>query len=361
MSLLISRLLWPAHSVRLVAAAFCLCDAFLALAEGAPRFDIPVRCELGRSCFIQNYFDHAEGAAYKDYRCGHLSYDGHNGTDFRVINEIDMRHGVEVVASKSGRVIGVRDGEPDGPISLRDPASIKGKEAGNGVVIDHGNGWHTQYSHLRNGSVQVALGDLVTRGQTIGLIGESGNADFPHVEFVVRHNGKPIDPFWPDDSWNCGAADSDSLWQPSTLKKLDYIGTMILQTGFSNKPLNRFEIQAGDATRADLPSSSKSIFLWAEIMGANDGDVWHTQITAPNGSKLVNTSGTIHGNKAISIVMNGRPIGKAPWVTGRYQGRVSVKRNGSVLMHKTAQFHMVPCSNMNLPALDYNLCFANSQ
>jgi hypothetical protein len=59
-----------------------------ALAETAaadpPRLQVPVACEVGRTCFIQNYLDQDPSPESKDFACGTLTYDGHNGTDFRV-------------------------------------------------------------------------------------------------------------------------------------------------------------------------------------------------------------------------------------------------------------------------------------
>jgi murein DD-endopeptidase MepM/ murein hydrolase activator NlpD len=81
---------------------------------------------------------------------------------------------------------------------------------GNGVVIDHGNGWETQYCHLKQGSVQVVTGETVTTGTALGQIGQSGRAEFPHVHFAVRHEGAKIDPFAPEAT-ACGAA-GDDLW-----------------------------------------------------------------------------------------------------------------------------------------------------
>ena len=120
------------------------------LALAAPVvLDIPVKCALGKACFIQNYVDHDPGPGYRDFSCGYLSYNEHVGTDFRVIDEVAMIKGVPVLAAAPGVVIGVRDGEPDVAVSFRGRANLNGKDAGNGVVINHGDGWQTQYSHLR--------------------------------------------------------------------------------------------------------------------------------------------------------------------------------------------------------------------
>ena len=45
---------------------------------------MPIACELGRTCYIQNYVDIDPSPSAKDYKCGTLTYDKHDGTDFRV-------------------------------------------------------------------------------------------------------------------------------------------------------------------------------------------------------------------------------------------------------------------------------------
>ena len=64
---------------------------------------------------------------------------------------------------------------------------------GNLVEIDHGNGYKTRYAHLSKISVRV--GQTVSRGQSVGLMGKTGKADYPvHLHFEILRNGKPIDP-----------------------------------------------------------------------------------------------------------------------------------------------------------------------
>jgi len=41
--------------------------------------EVPLDCRFGETCFIQQYFDHDPGAGAKDYRCGPMVYDGHDG------------------------------------------------------------------------------------------------------------------------------------------------------------------------------------------------------------------------------------------------------------------------------------------
>ena len=60
------------------------------------------------------------------------------------------------------------------------------------VVIGHGGGIATLYAHLLSTRVQV--GQIVARGQVIGLEGSTGFSTGPHVHFELRVNDQVIDP-----------------------------------------------------------------------------------------------------------------------------------------------------------------------
>jgi murein DD-endopeptidase MepM/ murein hydrolase activator NlpD len=65
--------------------------------------------------------------------------------------------------------------------------------SGNAVFIDHGFGLYTTYLHLS--AVDVAVGDLVERGQRIGLAGATGRVTGPHLHWGVRLLDARVDPF----------------------------------------------------------------------------------------------------------------------------------------------------------------------
>jgi len=90
--------------------------------------------------------------------------------------DIRARSGSDILAADSGRVI------------------LAGRHGGYGytVIIDHGGGLHTLYGH--NSRNLVSVGDEVTRGQVIALIGSTGVSTGPHLHFEVRLNGTAIDP-----------------------------------------------------------------------------------------------------------------------------------------------------------------------
>ena len=63
---------------------------------------------------------------------------------------------------------------------------------GNVVKIRHSNGLVTVYAHLQ--TVKVVTGQYVSRGQTIGLIGNTGYSFGPHLHFEVIKNGVKVNP-----------------------------------------------------------------------------------------------------------------------------------------------------------------------
>src|SRR3546814_18786942 len=85
---------------------------------------------------------------------------------------------------------------------------------------------------MRNGSLAVRVGQRVTRGDKLGLIGLSGNTDFPHLHFAVTRGNVLLDPFTGGQpSAACGAA-AQSLWSPAAQAELSYRAGGLLSAGF---------------------------------------------------------------------------------------------------------------------------------
>ena len=63
---------------------------------------------------------------------------------------------------------------------------------GNLVVVDHGNGLATAYAHAS--AILVGVGQQVSQGETVSLVGSTGNSSGPHLHFEVRVNGEAVDP-----------------------------------------------------------------------------------------------------------------------------------------------------------------------
>lgn len=60
------------------------------------------------------------------------------------------------------------------------------------IEIDHGNGLLSRYGH--NKSLEVSVGEVVTKGQRVAIMGSTGRSTGAHVHYEVLKNGKQIDP-----------------------------------------------------------------------------------------------------------------------------------------------------------------------
>jgi murein DD-endopeptidase MepM/ murein hydrolase activator NlpD len=289
---------------------------------------LPVACEIGRTCFVQHYVDRDPGPAAQDYQCGTLTYEGHNGTDIRVPTMAAQKAGVDVVAPADGRVLRVRDGVEDLSFTGRDRASVRNTECGNGAVVDHGDGWETQYCHMAKGSLRVKSGDAVRMGDRIGQIGLSGMTEFPHLHFTVRKDGKVVDPFAagaPDKTCGGGMA----LWDPSVRQALAYQAGSVLNKGFATSPVSMEAIETGAAERETPTIRSPALVAYVRAIGLKGGDVQTLTLFDPDGKPIAqNKAPPLDRDKAQWMAFAGikRPAGG--FRPGLYRAVYQVERDG---------------------------------
>lgn len=93
-----------------------------------------------------------------------------------------------IIASKSGTVVGVKDQYGRGAC---DPDY---KYSANYVIIEHDDGSKTKYWHLEKGTITVKYGDRVEQGQVIGGMGNSGYSCGVHLHFEILINGSNVNP-----------------------------------------------------------------------------------------------------------------------------------------------------------------------
>ena len=308
-----------------VAVVFLMTCRAGVVAEADFRLSLPVACEIGTVCTIQNYVDRDPGPGARDYTCGRLAYDGHKGTDFRLPDASWLNRNIAVVAAAPGTVVGTRNNLPDHLPGQYDPDRIKGRECGNGVLIDHGDGWYTQYCHMRQGSVQVHEGDQVYRQQLLGSIGLSGKTEFPHLHLSVRYFDEVVDPFLGIGAEGCGV-NGEPLWEPNLLADLSYRPSGVLSSGFTDQVPTKNQVVSGQHQHKRLGRNARNLVFWVMVFGVQPGDEEVLQIIAPDGRVLVQKQGQPAKKHKIRWFTYSGKRARRPWITGIYKGEYQLVR-----------------------------------
>jgi Peptidase family M23 len=101
--------------------------------------------------------------------------------------------GLEAYAVADATVVEVKDGLPENVPNEKPAVPINFETvAGNHVNLDLGGGVFAMYAHLQPGSIRVKVGDRVTVGQVIGLVGNTGNSSEPHLHFQLMNHNNPL-------------------------------------------------------------------------------------------------------------------------------------------------------------------------
>jgi murein DD-endopeptidase MepM/ murein hydrolase activator NlpD len=148
-----------ARADREAAETSAIYDTFTPERFWSDAFDVPVRgAKDGRNFGHRRVFNDEPRAP-------------HSGADLRAAT------GTPVLAANRGRVVLAKD------LFF----------SGNAVYLDHGHGLYTTYLHLSK--IDVAVGEMVERGQRLGLAGATGRVTGPHLHWGVRLLDARVDPF----------------------------------------------------------------------------------------------------------------------------------------------------------------------
>ena len=313
----------------LLLAAFPLATS----AAADPQLSLPLACTPGQDCFILSYVDAEMSTSAKDFACGSLSIDGSTSTNFSLKSFAAMEAGVDVLAAAPGTVVGVRDGIPDTGAKGIASALEADNGVGNALIIDHGDGWITGYSHLKQGSIVVKTGDKVAEGQKLGSAGFSGSINFPLLSFEVRHDGRPIDPFSGEAMLaGCGIK-PHPLWKTN----LAYIPVGLLRDGFALERPVPDVARHGDYDQITLTIDAPHLVFWAEVFGLETGDRLEMRLTGPDGAALKEFKSLLDRNRPDLFGFTSTPRPSRGWQPGPYIGRVQVIRGDQILIEQTRQ------------------------
>ncbi len=311
---------WALRTAGLFAGLIC------AAPSSAIEFTLPIACTPGDDCWVAYHVDVAAGPKVRDFACGGRSYDDHKGVDFAIRDLAAMRRGVAILAAAPGVVRAVRDGMKDVNFRDIDPATVATRECGNGVLVDHGNGWTTQYCHLRRGSVVVKRGQSVTPGQTLGKVGLSGKTSFPHLHFQTKRDGKVVDPFLGvDRAVGCGGTPAP-IWTGAVARQLRYRPVEIYNVGLANYRPDPAAIRNGTFLPWLSGLTDDKVYLWADVFGVEAGDTVAFVLRDKDGKLLFKQTRTAAKRGARGFLTFGRRIPGARAMRERLVGTVTITR-----------------------------------
>lgn len=236
---------------------------------------------------ISGHVDHnpAFNGNLLDYNGGTKTYDtsnyNHQGLDiftWPFTWELMDNNSVEIVAAAPGQIISKSDGNFDRSCDFNTTTPW------NAVYIQHSDGSVAWYGHMKNGSTTTKnIGDMVTEGEYLGVVGSSGISTGPHLHFEVYTDAtytQLIDPY----AGSHNSMNTDSWWQnqkPYTNPKINAVLT------HSQAP-NVFP----DCPTAETPHISNTfdtndtISFTVFVRDQTAGDVINVEILRPDNSTL---------------------------------------------------------------------------
>lgn len=312
-------------------AATALACTVMSSPSKASEFAFPAACTLGEDCFVQMLPDIDPGPNAIDPFCRSATRDGYPGTDIRLRSMAEMRRGVDVYAMADGTVIEARDGMTDRLVrSRQNVAVVDGRECGNGVAIDHGDGVVAHYCHMREASLAAKPGDRLSRGQKIGEIGASGLAHYPKLHVAVLRDGKVTDPFSGLSAGeNCidDQEQAKPLFDRGALQKAGLGKARLLESGLTDA--NTASDEMSDDSSPFVGAGRPDAFIaWGKYINLRRGDRVRLTLYGPSGG-VVAAKTTLPAAKpkreiAVYAGRRGKPV------PGSYRVVIELLRNGKV-------------------------------
>lgn len=130
-------------------------------------------------------------------------------------------YGADIVAVGDGPIVSMEWSLPEEPPGANPTGLELDEYGGNHIVQDLGGGHYAFYAHLQGGNPQrLNIGQQLSKGETIGALGNSGNSDMPHLHFHVMDSPLPLGsnglPFLLDSFTLAGTVTVDDLTACST-------------------------------------------------------------------------------------------------------------------------------------------------
>lgn len=210
----------------------------------------PVECEINKECYIHK---NPKSEGFKRVVFALPSFKAMEIKDYKVF------------ATNSGTITRVIKNVDDNEDNKPNPDQED--RCGNGIMIEHAGGWVTQYCHLKRRSIDLKVGDKVTAGMQIGLVGASGIASEPQVEVTFMQNGEIVDPF------------AANLWNPP----IEYKKVGLIDFGLYTNDVP-YDVAVNAAPKiTEFHLDDNGMIAWVRLYGVKAGDLQKFTFYQPDG------------------------------------------------------------------------------
>jgi hypothetical protein len=154
------------------------------------------------------------------------------------------------------------------------------------VIIDHGRGYRTYYAHLAAIAKGLHTGDVLLRGDVLGLVGSTGRSTGPHLHFETRRGNDYIDPR--------DAARQLEFWVLSPEEQAWIAQQMLTRTpvvpASPDETVSTVPVDADVSQIEPLPEGLDSGFARVEVGGRPEPPASTVMVVATDGSATTHSA-----------------------------------------------------------------------
>lgn len=291
--------------------------------------------------YIGNYVDQDPTSGIKDYNCGAVTYDGHQGTDicsapypfYKMDNNL-----LNVVAAAPGTIIDKQDGNFDKNCAM-------GSATANYIILQHADGSCALYWHMKKFSLtSKIIGQTVALGEFLGVVGSSGSSTAPHLHFEVW-NGTTVSTLNDPYTGTCNTLNPATWWvsqkpytEPAVIKaQINNIPPILPGCDTTETPNEDSCFTAGGSARFYMFIRNETPGLTANERIVNPGGTtfssWvHNSVTSYQASYwfFIRTLPTTPGIYTYEVVYNGITCSKNFKINCAALGTSAVNGSGQI-------------------------------
>jgi murein DD-endopeptidase MepM/ murein hydrolase activator NlpD len=193
---------------------------------------------------------------------GNKTYDGHLGVDIDVSSFREMDGDFPILAAAPGVVFSAFDDNFD-----RNTSCVG---AWNQVTVQHADGSRATYGHLKQNSVVVTVGQMVSVGDKLGVVGSSGCSTQAHLHLEIRDpQGVVVDPFFE------GMFEAPPVYDTP----LGFMDAFLY-----DQAITGFAMVKDPAPNISTLTAGQTLGVGLSLAGGEAGDVVNLRLVAPGGS-----------------------------------------------------------------------------